>query len=1639
MTLSKRRFKFLISVFLAVVFSFQNVVSFIPSAAAESTKTYTAQDVKSLMSKLNDPTISEANKKRIAAVVFVNQDVYREAVIRGVPGIPAKDADVDAFLKYKTELQTDVLQRMNINQRNQNGKGLTGPVIPFPYNNIHSDDDIVLGSGKSGKKMEPLYNEALNEVIKERAGRPMTAADRARIDVNGLAWDMTQKGGLDNFFHHEKYINPQSGFANQVKLQGAGDKLAVYSFDPSSGMLVKMPPAEAKASLGQLATDKPLSIPGIEDLGAGTGAMSDYARMADIHQVKFTGNLEPKDVAAFIRNQKYTDRIVADFKNIAEKGNPQLAGEMQDFIETSKKIRGQTNALEVAKILQDAYKIPIVDASGNIDWKKLGEVMQMHQTKQLTVTVPKMMGAVAQNEAVKMTAWLKGEPANSAKRRALRKQLAITYAPMGDGQIQSILTDLEATGIAEEEKAWFKSVLENDTHQIREYAKVLEIPIEELAARINMEGPSPRVVEYLENYHEGVQRFSAELTRRPGGGKFREFLKSKTAEALNLDKMIDGSPGEKIFSWSVLLLALTRAYTASQDNTEGMKAMGMAVFEMIPYVSAVLRFSELEFKESFKQLAMDILPPIALAQLAVSVLHYTAKTAINSFTEAVWDGLAREALKDFTKEDFEKTEAGYWRIRNRKESLEYLEEVSPGLGRVQKLASMMEPEVDARMSRNETAKNNEAALYTLQYLESIDIAGIRVHYSQGFSVDDIKKRVWEKGALAEGSEKNVERVAAKIILENMRVRAQVYTEVLESFIDRIENLYNEDEKDKDFDPSALITDAQAALKNLYENAPAIIKNDTAASQELQAEYRKWVQYLKDYDSKGAKEMDVRRHIQQIIDDFKNFIRKLAITTRLRDEMQNLNLRAAIFGGDKSSKETEEVLLDDTFRIGASAKISNSRAGDTWTIFYYTPDPDGGYRLLGTASPRGGAEGGGEGMFVLDDLSSSTWVPVSKKLIEEVFHYEGSYAIIPVIGFGAWSDPLNQVGLAALQNPMDYLDLFDENRVAFAGQEAQFTIRRAKIVLKTPLVAHNDQEVFVEVSLDVPEYAKIYSADVELKLSSEAPGKNPKLDPENIKDISKDLENPSKSKIRSEKDTTDGVYWVEAKAKIKGFKDEVAPYPQKKSFEFSKEKSEEEQAKEALAALRGLVGQMKKLDADAEGLVDAQKKALENLTKHLEEFQNALQEADAELEKLQRLISDLTPKVEQVKSAADELQKLSVITDKAGVSATEARENCQKHVLDLCEARTKLLNAKSDAQKQTLEGLVSRKEASFNNQKTRFESDLQKSKDAAEKAEGFSKSALSIVGGQKDLKSSLQRLDAALNKAEPLGAQLKSESAESDNALPSLESIVGEANGVQAKASSLYAVASSLNEAAEPWNEIQTLNAHIQGQKPVLENLVNEFKGKSSGVDGKIAELEKKKTGVRDDAAALLENLPDDKKINEIKNTAADIQAAYQTVDALSASMDQLEKQSNTCSDKQGSKKPKKPAKPVIEQEDGEGDSRSLCGTQWEGSIYYRGYSSTDKDFRPVNYKMWFTCEGGGVAGRTEEITQIFGQSFQMTARLSNVRVHGDTVQFTKTYNAAPPNTDKVVEYSGTYNSQKDEFSGQWTSAHDSSTFIAKRK
>lgn len=137
-----------VRVFLGLFFALNSTFSLAPfspelSGVCADERTPTAEDIYEMMKKLTDPGLTGIDKKRLTAVIFVHQDVYRRAVINGK--FPADDAYVQAFLEAKKEMQVYVARRMNAIHYMKTGKNLKAPIIPFGYKNIRSDDDIITG------------------------------------------------------------------------------------------------------------------------------------------------------------------------------------------------------------------------------------------------------------------------------------------------------------------------------------------------------------------------------------------------------------------------------------------------------------------------------------------------------------------------------------------------------------------------------------------------------------------------------------------------------------------------------------------------------------------------------------------------------------------------------------------------------------------------------------------------------------------------------------------------------------------------------------------------------------------------------------------------------------------------------------------------------------------------------------------------------------------------------------------------------------------------------------------------------------------------------------------------------------------------------------------------------------------------------------------------------------------------------------------------------------------------------------------------------------------------------------------------------------------------------------------------------
>jgi predicted nucleic acid-binding Zn-ribbon protein len=1159
------------------------------------------EEIDRMMQRLAEGDYTLKGKQKMVAEIFYHSPEYRRAVMRRE--FPAKSAGVDAFLEGKRELQRDVIRHMGELHKQRYGVPPSGPVIPFDYNNIHSDDDIITGSGQLAAKLEPLYNEALNDVIQKRTGRSVTAADRAKIDVNGLSWNMTAEGGVANFDHPEKYINPQTGFDNQQKL--AGGNLEVHTWDVDGNPVV-LTGEDARQALRELDVDRPLNIPGI-DPKAGSGVIADNLRMADLHKVEFEpGRIADEDeISHFIRNQKYTPRVSDPFMKVAADTHPDLISRYGDFLDLSKEIRKRTDIRGVAEVLDGRYGERII-VDGVVDRAALTRAMQKHQALQLQNVMPEMLRAVTENEAVKMAEWIRN--ASGPDRHMLRKQLALTYAPVDPAQRQKVLDDLDQLEIDPGDKAFLRNAIDKDARRLVRYAELADMDIRKLVNGLELRGDSFLAVDLEIMNYRPVKHMGDALWGRPGGTKFKEFLRSKTARALNLDVMLDvdiGSRGEKLMQWSMVMLAAGRAYSAASDETEAYKAMAMGLFEMIPGVSATLRFSEGEFRQAFKDLTMDVLPPLALAELAVQALNFTGQFAINSMLEDQLDQVARTELNRLSDADFVESEylPGHFVLRNREAFFEFMQEISPGLGsKLGKFDAIVTQQVDAIQQSSDTYQTNIKALHTLNYFEEVPKKEIEGGIERRFTPLELKQRVWEAGIPGIGEASPVERVAAKLIAENLGIRAAAYDIVLNQLVDRIEDLYNEQRGDPQVVNESRLMDIRLKLRELYENAPELIKINAFTGPRLDEEYSVRDEKLRDYPLDGfvvnklreatgyVDDADFEREMQALLEEFEAVIAQLLIAARYFDEARDLELVADYYGGDTSMQPLHgfggdeigdsALVMGDEFRVGISARVARHRRNQDWTVFYYSFDRQGP-ALLGSARLTPGKYGEGDGLMVIEAPEPETFVHVKGEPRDRYFAKLPAQRIYPVLAFGEWpSDPVATVGIRALNYPAEHWDMFDGDRMAFLGEP--LTVRQVEPVISLEVphyVVEPERQASARLHVAVPEYARQDVMEAKLEV---VPGDSAAVPPDLGRGaygrVSTDGNRPDTIDLRFSDATTHGYYTLAARVRMKRVGMDSQPAPQQAYFQYLP--AEEEEPGATAEGIAGSLDQLRALEAEA---------------------------------------------------------------------------------------------------------------------------------------------------------------------------------------------------------------------------------------------------------------------------------------------------------------------------------------------------------------------------------------------------------------------------------------------------------------------------
>ena len=1146
-------------------------------------------------------------------------------------------------------------------------------------------------------------------------------------------------------------------------------------------------------------------------------------------------------------------------------------------------------------------KIKIIDSNGVVDLKKLTEAMQLHQQRQLTQVMPELTGAVMRNEAYKMVQWIKGEPINSAKRLLLRKQLALTCAALNDGQLNKIAADLEKMDIDEADKAFLRRAVVDDSHQIKRYARLMDLPSEDLAKMLKIDGDNVAVVDFVISKNAKVTRLVDAISSRPGGSRFKEFLRSKTAKALNLDVMLgESTRGEKIMTWSLLILAATRAFNAANSTEEGLKKVGTVMFEMIPFVASAVRFSEGEFKESFKEFCMDVLPPLALANVAFMALNYAGETAKDSWKETVWEGLVREALRDLNEDDFEKTETGYYRLKNRAEYLEFLEDVAPGMGRVAKLASMVEPEVEARMSRDSTVKNNNAALYTLQYLEEIDLYLLRVRYAKQFDLEQIKNRVWEKGMPPSGAGSPVERVAAKIILDNLAVRAGIYTEVLESFIDRIERRYNElkGEMEEDFDPSAIISETMAILKRDFENAPQEIKDSPWGMEKLEEGYRERIAYLKDYTGEGKDELSVRQEMQQIIEDFRKFIAEVALGVSLYEEMQSLDLTVYFYGGQRVPASTAEVLFGDVFRIGISARVRAQRASQPWAVYYYLySQKSGQLRMIGSVGLNSrNFDPHNDGLWVIEEPEPKTYIKVERDLLEEEFAQPGGYEIVPVLAFGSWSDPMQEVGYQALISPIDYAALFSKDRAAFAGNPATVSVVPAVILVKVPRFVYRHEIPRAAVSLKVPDYAADYAAAGTFSVTPPSGGTAPNLDPESVSRLSVNAQDPTLVRVVLDQESSlEGTYIFEAAAEVSGLViQDAQPKPQSALFDYSKDANPEEDSDQAQeGSLESLLAQMEALLGKADALSSENRTILNAVQDESRDVLNLIKGEKAALDTLQAALGGLLAAGVDTTQVLDTLTQMASTAYGAAEACAQERSAAQNNTLTLCETAQGIQNT---AVIKQLEGLIQKarsEAASVREHEQQFTEHLGQARETYSDARQEQTRVKNFVKEFADLKGEFLKRKNALDVIQGDISRLDGQIADMETNAGSVQDLRAAADAVMGQAQDMY----DLNPDKENKKMLGRISKVYRKILKIAERigtLTETARQKTEAVSAPLAQYESALAALQGEYDQKSAALVPSAALANIDGQVENIRASFDTADVFTDSVAQTVQQAETC-------------------------------------------------------------------------------------------------------------------------------------------------
>lgn len=1263
----------------------QNLQGELPTGRKAATaKAYSPDDLNNLLKKLDNPNIKALDKKRIAAIATYHSDILRSGILNG--DIDPRASYMQAYLEQKALLNVDAIALAGQKYRNRYGHVPADPIIPFAQNNFRSDLDNISGQGTSGKRMESLIDEAFDEIIQDHTGRKMTAAERSMIDVNNLAWDMSQEGAFEKFHNAEKYIQPETGLVNQDKLitDAKAGKLKGYRFT-ENGRLVEMSREATVKAIEGLRVETGLKIPGLDPRIGTSASISDFVRMAHKHQLKSGPFITRNEVGIFMRNQKYSARSFDKYGKILG-SDARLSQEMAEFLEYSRRISEQSSAYGVAQVLEQEFGTRIIKGT-EIDYKALNNAVLKHQTMQLANVLPAMLNEVTSSEAYKIAAWLKS--ATAADRRLLRKQMALTYAPMDENTLKRITSGLDNVDIDAADREFLKSIINNDTRQIRGHADILKISAEDLVKFYDpttgaiYHGKTQELMEMMKNKNLSWRALDDSLAHKRGGDRFRKFLREKTIQSMDLKYMLTTKPGLKqtgiaFASSGLLFAAVAHAYSQGMrtgDEVEAYKQVFKVCFSMIPYVAAGLRFSEMEWREAAKEFFIDYMPPLALAYLAGVAMQITSDFTRDVFEESILDDIAAKVLTNLSDDDFELSDVeGYYRLKERGQLLEALDEFAPALGGgLSNLSAIIEPEIDKIMDRHPEVQTNRAALEMVRYLynERIDIYLniFEVKYKPMFNLTQLKAKVYQQDISAFNDAPIRERAAARILFDNLRIRKEIYYDVLGEFINRVEDLYNAEKPPGVDDIEKIIESARARLKDIYENPPEEIKQSPWATDKLTENHDEWLHFLKSeydpYRPETKTPVEVQRDMQGVIDNFRKYIDKLVMGVDLYEEIRYLDLSAHVYGGDNALETDDDfnvVLLGDYLRVGISARVRPSRRNLKWTVFYYVYRGNEKWDLAGSVSldpsqfnPRN------DGLWPIDAPERSTFLEFDSHDSLKYFPNETHpNAIVPVLAFGNWKqDPVSEFGATALfsvlKNPIEYAEYFEADRAAFAGKKAVFYMARPEIYIDAPKYVYRNDKAEIKLALRVPKYARGDRPEVKIDIEplgegwdakpspgSHAPVSTDSYDPPGKPSVSRLEITPFYNKEKRLKMGLDGSdFEITVKARLRRLTDAAQPPPYSFSFKYIDEdnpeiKVVEEDEKKPGGTIKSsgekdkgppvnpLLARMQELEAQAAALKGESTRAAGNVQTLLSEFIKTSKEFYAErdvFDKKIRIISD----------------------------------------------------------------------------------------------------------------------------------------------------------------------------------------------------------------------------------------------------------------------------------------------------------------------------------------------------------------------------------------------------------------------------------